>query len=91
MQVSCIRAILPDGDGLPKAVKETIENVIGEGKNALDALIMVGLLQAHKKTSGGRGSWSNTAGASLSRCARPASCLVRKCKGSTAPIVAHGP
>lgn len=44
MQVSCIRAILPDGDGLPKAVKETIENVIGEGKNALDALIMIGLL-----------------------------------------------
>lgn len=41
-----IRAILEQGDQLPVAVKQTIETAVGEGKNALDAVIMVGLLQA---------------------------------------------
>lgn len=41
-----IRAILEDGDCLPQAVKDTIEIAVGEGKNALDAIIMVGILQA---------------------------------------------
>lgn len=41
-----VRAILAQGDQLPQAVKETIETAVGEGKTALDAIIMVGLLQA---------------------------------------------
>ena len=41
-----VRAILEQGDQLPLAVKQTIETAVGEGKTALDAIIMVALLQA---------------------------------------------
>jgi hypothetical protein len=40
-----IKPMLEDGVNLPKSVKETIKTVCGEDKAAIDALILVGLLQ----------------------------------------------